>query len=123
MANSESGKNLRILTAVFLLMMSALIAYEAFYSKKMPEITEASFQKAGSEQSGSPEGEGKDMMVNLNSAGPEELQTLSGVGAAMAERIISYRETHGGFASTEELKNVRGIGEKVFEKIKGNICV
>ena len=47
--------------------------------------------------------------VNLNSAGPEELQGLHGVGPAIAHRIVEYRQEHGGFKTTEELVQVRGI--------------
>lgn len=61
--------------------------------------------------------------VNLNSAGSEELQTLPGVGPAIASRIIDYRNTNGSFQSVEDIKNVTGIGEKIYEKLKDNICV
>ena len=61
--------------------------------------------------------------VNINSASEEELTSLKHVGHAMALRIIEYRETHGGFLSIDEIKNVRGIGQTVFEDIKNYICV
>lgn len=63
----------------------------------------------------------EDMKVNLNLASKEELMTLSGVGEKRAEDIIRYRSQQGGFKSIEELKNVPGIKDKVFEKIKSNI--
>lgn len=61
--------------------------------------------------------------ININTASSEELQTLNGVGPGLAQRIIEYRETSGKFASVEDLKNVSGIGEKTFEKMKDMICV
>ena len=61
--------------------------------------------------------------VNLNTAGSEELQTLPGVGPAIASRIIDYRNTNGSFQSVEDIKNVTGIGEKIYEKLKDNLCV
>ena len=61
--------------------------------------------------------------VNINLASSSELQTLSGVGEATAEKIITYREAHGSFKSIEELKNVSGIGDKKFEKLKDAIVV
>lgn len=55
--------------------------------------------------------------VNINTATIEQLVTLPGVGATLAGRIVEYREKAGRFASVEELLNVKGIGEKNFEKI------
>ena len=60
-------------------------------------------------------------MVNINTAGSEQLQTLTGIGPALAERIISYREQNGAFMSIEEIKNVSGIGDKTFEKFRDRI--
>ncbi|MBQ3092713.1 MAG: helix-hairpin-helix domain-containing protein [Clostridia bacterium] len=61
--------------------------------------------------------------VNINSASEEELTSLKHIGPAIALRIIEYRETHGGFMNIDEIKNVRGIGQAVFEDIKNYICV
>ena len=80
-------------------------------------VSGASTQTAG----GSEQGQGG--LVNLNTATIEQLDTLPGVGEATANKIITYREENGGFKSIEDLKNVKGIGDKKFEEIKGNICV
>ena len=61
--------------------------------------------------------------IDLNTADQEHLCTLPGVGEAIAERILSYREENGDFSSIEELKNVSGIGEKVFEGLRDRIAV
>ena len=61
--------------------------------------------------------------VNLNSAQSSELQTLPGIGAAKAEAIIEYRETNGPYKSIEDLKEISGIGDKTFEKLKDLISV
>ena len=53
----------------------------------------------------------------------EELQTISGIGAKRAEDIIAYRESHGGFQSVDDLKNVSGIGDKTLDKIRESIYV
>ncbi len=61
--------------------------------------------------------------VNINTATDEQLRTLSGVGPATAEKIINFRTKEGAFKSIEDLKNVDGIGDKTFEKLKDKICV
>lgn len=61
--------------------------------------------------------------VNINTAGLEELDSLSGVGPATAQAIIDEREANGPFASVEDIQRVSGIGEKKFEKLKAEICV
>ena len=62
-------------------------------------------------------------IVNLNTATSAELETLPGVGAKMAARIIEYRQKKGPFKKVEELMNVQGIGEKNFLKLKPQITV
>lgn len=61
--------------------------------------------------------------VNINTADEKELDTLPGIGPAMAQRIIEYRETEGAFQSIEEIKKIRGIGEAKFAKLKDKICI
>ena len=61
--------------------------------------------------------------VNINTATAEELEKLDGIGPAIAQRIVVYRNTNGKFLSIDEIKNVSGIGEKTFEKFKNDICV
>ncbi|GMR24147.1 MAG: hypothetical protein BMS9Abin37_2653 [Acidobacteriota bacterium] len=63
------------------------------------------------------------LKVDLNRAGIEELVRLPGVGEIVAERIVSYREEHGAFEATEELMNVRGIGEKTYLKLEPYLTV
>lgn len=55
----------------------------------------------------------------LNRVTAEDLDRLPGIGPVMARRIIEYREVHEGFLTLDELKEVKGIKEKTFEKIKG----
>ncbi len=61
--------------------------------------------------------------VNINSATVDELTTLNGIGEAKAIKIIDYRNTNGLFKSIEDIKNVSGIGEAFYEKIKDNITI
>lgn len=62
-------------------------------------------------------------MININTAGAEELDKLSGVGPALAGRIIQYRTEHGPFVKPEDLENVSGIGTKTFEKMASQVTV
>ncbi len=61
--------------------------------------------------------------INLNTATATQLEGLPGVGLKMAERIVEYRQKNGGFKKTEDLMNVRGVGEKNFLKLKAMITV
>ena len=62
-------------------------------------------------------------VVNINTADLAELDTLPGVGPTIAQRIIDYRTANGKFRTIEEIKNVKGIGDKTFEKLKPYITV
>ncbi|NLK22850.1 MAG: competence protein ComEA [Clostridiales bacterium] len=62
-------------------------------------------------------------LVNLNTATDIELQSLPGVGPSKAKSIIEYREKNGGFKSIDEIKNIKGIGESSFEKLKDKITI
>lgn len=65
----------------------------------------------------------ENVRININTANVKELQKLSGIGEAIALRIVTYRKENGKFNSIEDLKNVSGIGENKFNKIKNNIFV
>lgn len=64
-----------------------------------------------------------DFKVNINTASEEELMTLPGIGKAKAASIIAYREEHGGFKSIEEIMNISGIKNSVFNQISDKITV
>lgn len=61
--------------------------------------------------------------ININTADSQTLQEIPGVGPATAEKIIAYRTEQGRFSSIEQLKDVSGIGEKTFQKMKDKITV
>ena len=61
--------------------------------------------------------------INLNTATAAQLESIPGIGAKTAERIIEYRQKNGAFKKVEDLMNVRGVGEKSFLKIKPLITV
>ena len=64
-----------------------------------------------------------DGKVNLNTATHKELTSLPGIGDVTAKKIISYRETHGAFTNTEQLKDIKGLGGKNYENIKNLVTI
>ena len=64
-----------------------------------------------------------DAPINLNSATLEQLDTLDGVGPATAQKILDYREEHGGFGSVDELDQIPGIGEKRLAALREKVRV
>lgn len=64
-----------------------------------------------------------DSKININTASKELLTSISGIGNGRAENIIKYREKNGGFATVDDIKNVSGIGDLIFENIKDFITV
>ena len=104
--------------SILIFLLAALLiglcaaAYQKF--RREPEIRIGRFN---------PESEGvfPRYKVDINNAGQKELESLKGVGSAIAGRISEYRQSHGAFASIEEIKNVKGIGPALFDKIKDDI--
>jgi competence protein ComEA len=74
----------------------------------------------GSVSSGTGQKQGK---ININKADEQELQNLPGIGPAKAAAIIEFRNTSGPFKTIDDLKNITGIGDKTFEKLKDLIVV
>ncbi len=104
------------------LVFGAMSVYSAFFIPEVPP----EIYNSGDISSEKPEVniEKTDGKVNLNTAKREELiEGIPGVGKKLAGRIVAYRETYGGFKSTEEIMNIKGIGEKLFEKVKDYISV
>ena len=86
----------------------------------VPSREEAAAVPGETASPSSEQGAGK---VNLNTAGLEELMTLTGIGQTRAEAIITYREEEGGFRAPEDIMNVDGIKEGIYEKLKDEITV
>lgn len=70
-----------------------------------------------------PAEQAKASQVNLNKANLEEIETIQGIGPALAERIIRYRDEHGRFEKVEDLLDVSGIGQAKLERIKSQVSV
>ena len=94
-------KSLPIFIIAFLIASASLAA--------MPESTPSANEPAG--------------VVNINTAGIQELSLLPRVGAKVAQRIIDYRNEHGKFAKTSDLMQVKGIGDKSFQNLSSYLTV
>ncbi|MEG0372079.1 MAG: ComEA family DNA-binding protein, partial [Clostridium sp.] len=78
---------------------------------------------AGNKINTSSSEDSKDVKININTASKEQLKELPRIGDSMSQRIIDYREKEGGFKTLDDIKEVSGIGEKMFENIKDKITV
>ena len=56
--------------------------------------------------------------ISLATASASDLDSLDGIGPTLAQRIVEYRQAHGGFHSVDELRQVDGIGDKRFQQLK-----
>ena len=88
----------------------------------VPTVEEAASQETGVGGTTVTKGT-ENIKININTAGKEELMTLTGIGEAKADDILKYREEHGSFGSIEELMQINGIKEGVFNKIKDDITI
>ncbi len=129
-----------ILIALGIAMIGLIIGYNAFYIASPGEMVvvytdseeqsqEESYFAQASDSTGDFAKEENTIVidgsakVNINSATLEQLMQLEGIGETKAQAIIQYREENGGFSNIEEIKEVNGIGESVFESIKSMIVV
>ena len=78
---------------------------------------------AQAEAKAQPAASGSGKVVDLNTASAEELATVPGIGPALAQRIIEFREKEGRFQRVEDLMKVKGIGEKSFQKLRQHFKV
>lgn len=62
-------------------------------------------------------------LISINHSDVQQLQQLKGIGPVLASRIVDYRSDHGLFQQLDDLKKVKGIGDKIFERIREQICL
>ncbi|MDF2673974.1 MAG: transporter [Clostridiales bacterium] len=92
---------------------------EAFI--KIPELViDSNGEKVNASNTSGAQSMGK---IDINTATKEQLETLPRIGEAIAQRIIDYRENNGRFKDINEINNVSGIGDKIFEAMKDKITV
>ncbi|MCI9272793.1 MAG: helix-hairpin-helix domain-containing protein [Clostridiales bacterium] len=112
----------RLLLVAALILCAILVGYNAFYSPQASEpviiYRDFSVESLSNEEYQPLPGESIHRL-NLNTASAEELaQHVPGIGDLLAQDIVEYREKHQGFQRLDELKNIEGIGDKTFEKMK-----
>lgn len=113
---------LLLLTALFLIAA----AVQAWLPTRVPPATLVRVQVSASDDALRLTGEGQQAgdgvgIVNINTAGEDELCYLPGIGPALAGRIIAWREQNGPFEAPEQLMEVSGIGAKTYEALKSLI--
>ena len=114
---SKTEWMLLLLASVFLVLTAALYLRAASAAEGTDYTVSTRLQ---SPQQVTPEARPP---VDINTADSAQLQTLNGIGPALAERIIAYREANGPFASVEDLLQVSGIGESTLEKFRDRAAV
>jgi competence protein ComEA len=114
----------KILIGIGCLMGAFMILFNVFFIPEVPILRQENYIQNESNVQISESETNREHKVNINNATTDELsEKLSGIGPKIAERIIDYREKNGGFLEIEELKNVRGIGNILFDRIKNDITV
>lgn len=105
------------------------LAYEISDGEKIyvPNLSEVSEEEISEEpasgESNSSSSSSSKGKININKATETELTSIPGIGASTAQKIISHREENGKFKTIEDIKNVSGIGDSKYEKMKDSICV
>ena len=119
MLNLERTEKLILAILVFTLFVGlALLAYQRSRPLSVVEIGafDSDYRQAGTAGEELPK-------ININKADAEELMALKGIGKTIAERIVEYRSLKGPFVSIDDIKNVKGIGKAMLDKIKDRISV
>ena len=139
MANKKSNTLAEklILFAVFLVFAGIIVTFAFSWSYiedddtesdgtvSFQYITESKVQSPSNENGSSVSGSSEQTQdkININTATVDELDALPGIGPAKAQAIVDHRNTQGAFLKIEDVMNVSGIGEKIFEQIKDSITV
>ncbi|WP_414042879.1 helix-hairpin-helix domain-containing protein [Macrococcus animalis] len=102
-------------------LQDAMVIYIPFKGEVKEEKFSMYQQQIGLSNNSSVEG--KQKVVNINTAEQSALEEIPGVGPKKAQEIIQYRESNGGFKSIEEIKEIKGIGDKTYESLKDYISI
>ena len=105
--------------AVFFLILSCVLLIASASCVKLPRHT---FQASGQTEPPAPQSEAlKSSLININTASPEELEKLPGIGRGLAARIVAHRKEYGRFRRPEHLMMVRGISDRRFRALRASV--
>lgn len=129
---SNSKRQSLIVIGFGLIILAGIILYFAFSIPKVNDetvlnktVTISETHSTGqkiSNKNGNSESS-IDYPININTCTVDDLVTINGIGEKKASAIVEYRAVIGGYTSVEEIKNIKGIGDKVFDKISPYLCV
>jgi competence ComEA-like helix-hairpin-helix protein len=105
-------------TILLFLVAALFVGTAVLYHKKLNPAGYLSLQNISFEEK-----EIKSEKINLNEATIEELMKVKGIGHVLAGRVISYRDKYGPFGRVEDIKEIKGIGDKTFEKIRKGLTI
>ena len=91
--------------------------------EQIPVTVTAVAQEQPAPVAATPKSGGDSVLIDLNLASKEDLETLPGIGSVLAERILEYRKEHGRFVSKEQIMDVEGIGEVRYAELEQLITV
>lgn len=112
-----------ILIGLACVLCAGMIFYQLFWDTPIIIYNNSQIQTQSEESAVALPSSAPQEKIDLNTATAEELESLPGIGEVKAQSIVEYREQYGPFTSIEEIKNVKGIGEKTFEAIQDLIIV
>ncbi len=122
---SDSKRQSLIMTGIALLLLSGLLLYFSLSQPKVSkeETTASSLVSSTEYQANVIVQGGVSYPVNLNTCSVEELMNIDGIGESRASAIIEYRNYIGGYTSVDQIKNIKGIGDALYEKVAPYLCV
>ncbi len=114
---TKPSVQLRLLISIALLVIAAILVYASAETGQTyrNDVTVDNLTEAVTEQAQFP--------LNLNTATEEELAQIDGLGEGLAYQIVAYREEIGAYTNPAQLKNIRGISDALFERIKQYVTV
>lgn len=126
---SRSKKQSLIITAIALIIIGIILAVFALSQPKIyvddssASVAVSDMDMDYTEPVADVSAQEAEMPINLNTCTYDELLTVEGIGDARASAIIEYRDVIGSYSTVDEIKNISGIGESLFEKISPFLCV